>query len=752
MAGNIYEEMEAEGVQPTTPSPIGNMYAQMEEGSTPIDTALAQRQKDVLDFQAQQQQKYMERMEALRKFEAEHPEARVGADVMREEPPLWDPSLGFNEPSLPAREKRPAIPQRPKLSGAALKMGLEPQLTTPPNAMGSGLEASFKIGLVRDPETRRRIMASTLFPNDPDAFYRVGFDAKGEPVYVGDDGKLHKIASGLEAFGANLAANSPEMLGASAGALGGPGLAGLGAASAHGVKRVIAGQIFDEPQDPWQNAKDMAIEGATAATGEGVGRLYGAVRNAGRTAVDFPAEEIARADALRRQVLTDSSGRVNLNLADASDDPFIKSIYQYGWRQPGQPSRLLREARTENDLAYQQWTNDVLDQIARAEPSEESGRRAVNAARDALTRAQTRANNIADPYYHAAWNAHPVVRDPTVLSFFNLPGFGESYEAAEQLARMERVPLRPYQPPSLQMMDFWLRSLKGRARALSENPDTATMGGAMWQRIGELDNALIGAYPELRDARTVYRTARTALVEPLENGKVGMLAAIDDPQARTAAAKIFADKDVSPEHIAETRRAIESVNPAAWAGVSRQWLASKWDDALQRTQSAEQRNAPGKMQAEVFGTPRDEEIARAMLTPAQYDSFNRLMNAARRLASTPVGGSTTPQELAIGKALEGNINSVMQLVTAARHPFKSGEDVVRKAAREQNILNLTNALLDPTQRHRMDVITRMRPGKQQAILLGAILSEESAKRFIQSEMAMGPNSKLIIGKEDAVGE
>lgn len=705
-----------------SPAPA-NVYATMDASQTPIGKALATRESEVLDYQARKQQEYMEHQEAIRKLETEHPEARVGSDVMREEQPLWDPYLNWKAPPVAAREEAPKKP------------------------MGSGFSASAKSDLLSDPDTRRRVIAQTLFPNDPDAIYKVGFDAQGDPVYVGDDNKLHKIARGTERFGANITANIPEMAASIAGSFAGPWGTATATAGAHGIKRLVAGQIFDEPQDPWQNAKEMGIEGASALGGDVLGRVATGARNANRMAVEFPADEITRAQALRAQVFRET--RVRLNLADASDDPFFKAVYQYGWRQPGQASRDLRAGRTANDLEFEAETNRVLDQIAAPDSAERTGTGAVNAAREAMHRAQTRANDIADPYYHAAWNAHPIVRDPTVLSFFNLPGFGEAYDEGLQLARMERVPLRPNQPPSLQTMDYWLRALKTRAANLRETD--STMAGAMQQRITELDNALTTAYPELGNARTVYRTARMALLEPLENGKVGVLASIDDPNARTAAAKIFADKDVSPQHIAETRRAIEGVNPDAWAGVSRQWLASKWDDALQRTQSAEQRNPPGKFQAEVFGTPRDEEIARAMLTPQAYQRFENLMRAARRLASTPVGGSTTPQDLAIGNALEGNTGVISSVVNAVRHPFKTGEDVARKAAREQNILHLTSAILDPAQARRLDVITRMRPGKQQAILLGSIVSEEAAKRFIQSEMAAGENSKLVAGDEDAVG-
>lgn len=730
---NIFEDMDnnqpAGADVATAPGQVdNNVFAQMDAQASPIDRALAKRAEDVAAYQARAQEDYMRRQEEIKAFDKAHPELAPPA-FEREHVPLWDPYLPYREQPIASRETKTKAP------------------------MGSGFSAAMKMDLLSNPETKRRVLAQTLFPNDPDAYYRVGFDAHGDPVYVGDDNQLHKIASGTARFGANLVANSPEMVGATLGALAGPGGSALTAAGAHGIKRLIAGQVYDEQQDALQNAKEMAIEGLSAGAGETIGRLGIAARNASRPRVEFPAAEIAAGEAVRNRVLQNTG--VNLNLADASDDPYIKAIYQYGWRQPGQPSRNLRAARMANDLEFNAATNNVLNQVAAGEPAEVTGQRAVNAAQEAMRRAQTRANDIADPYYHAAWAAHPVIRDPTVLSFFRLPEFEQAFYEGQRLARMENAGLQQLQPPNLQSMDYWLRALRARRDQLQGTQmapgSDPQMAGAMTLRINELDQALRTAYPELQAARTVYATARRALVEPLENGKVGVLASIDEPNARQAAVKLFAD-NVSPEHIADTRRVIEGVNPQAWSGVVRQWLASKWDESLQRTQSAEVRNAPGKFQAQVFGTPREEAIAREMLTPQQYQAFNELMFAAQRLASTPVGGSTTAADTAISKALEGPINSVMQVVTSVRHPFQTAEGVARQAGRERNILNLTNAILDPTQRDRIAIITRMRPGRAQATLLASVLSEEAAKRAIQSQQPMGPNTELVAGEEDAVGQ
>lgn len=681
--------------------------------ATPIDQALAAREQDVAAYQAKRQAEYAARRAAIQEQDKLHPEFAPNPLVAGEMP-----------------EEMPNLRQR--------KPEIAPREATPSKPIGSGFAAATKIGLLEDEQTKKRVLAATLFPDDPQGIYRVGFDPDGQPVYVGDDGKLHRIASGLSQFGATVLANTPETAAAAVGSLAGPGGAGISAATAHSVKRAIAGLAFDEPQTIAGNLKGMAVEGGTALAGEGLTRLGTSALNAGRR-IDFTPADAATARAVQDRVLRTTG--VHLNLADASDDPSIKGAYAYGMRQPGPAQRVGREARARADQEFHAATDRVLNNIANAAPSEQTGRAAINAARDEIEHATGRAQALADPYYERAYTAMPRIIDPQLMHYFQLPHFGEAFDAGQVTARLERQGLRPYQPPDLRSLDYMKRELDDRVRTLERtNP---TQAGALRDQVGAFVRRLDEVSPDYRRARRVYRRAYRWHVRPLVEGKVGVLARIDDPQAATAAAQVLSDAAVSPEHVAQTRMLIERQNPQAWSGIVRQWLASKWDDALERTQTGAQTNRAGKLQKLVFGSPRDEAIAHAMLTPQQFQAFDDLMFAARRLGSTPTVGSITAHDLQMGKMLEGSTGRVAQVVNAVRSPFKTFEESAKNRAREQNIESLMHAITDPRQLGRLRVILRMEPGTRQAILLGGVMAEENAKRFVQSRMRQGADSHLI---------
>jgi len=121
----------------------------------------------------------------------------------------------------------------------------------------------FKAGLVEDPATKLRVAAETMYPGDPKATDRVGM-VGGRMVTVNDAGELEYVADKWGEFGANLAANIPEIVAGTAGALSGMPVIGstLGVMGARGLKRGVAGLAFDEPQTITGNLKSVGREGA----------------------------------------------------------------------------------------------------------------------------------------------------------------------------------------------------------------------------------------------------------------------------------------------------------------------------------------------------------------------------------------------------------------------------------------------------------------------------------------------------------
>jgi hypothetical protein len=143
-----------------------------------------------------------------------------------------------------------------------------------------------KAATVDDPATKLRIFAEARFPNDPKAVERYAMIGD-EVVYVGDDGKLYRdTPSGVRGWmaeaGATTLAKSPAIAGgivgagatvagAPAGPLGMAAGSALGAAAGEGVRKMVAGAVFDEPQTVAGNVKDMAVEGLFSFGGSLVG-------------------------------------------------------------------------------------------------------------------------------------------------------------------------------------------------------------------------------------------------------------------------------------------------------------------------------------------------------------------------------------------------------------------------------------------------------------------------------------------------
>ncbi len=256
-------------------------YTASMQPQTPIDKAVAGQEDSAAILQAQKQQAYEARQAQLDQFEKEHPEAKVGADIMREPAPTIDPSLAYYPPLPPS----------------------------PVQKFGT----ATKIGLLEDQETQRRVMAKALFPDDPDAMDRVGF-YDGKAVYIDDKGQMQQLTSGMTQFLANTTANSPEIAASLVPDVG-PGLA----AGVHGIKRGIASLIFDEPTEPLDNLKGMAIEGGLNLAGELPGRVVGRLGNRG-TFVSMTPEQLKAAQEVQRRIKADPDLGFDVDLAQASGD------------------------------------------------------------------------------------------------------------------------------------------------------------------------------------------------------------------------------------------------------------------------------------------------------------------------------------------------------------------------------------------------------------------------------------------------
>jgi hypothetical protein len=621
--------------------------------------------------------------------------------------------------------------------------------------MGSGFSAATQLALVDNPNTKRKILAQTLFPNDPQGIWRVGFDGDGQPVYVGDDNKLHRIASGTAQFGAQLLANAPETVAAGVGALGGPGVAAGMAAGVHGLKRGAAGLYYDEPQSVVGNLAGMATEGAATLAGEGLGRGIAGLTNRGRV-VDFTPANFRAAENVRQHVLRTTG--VDLDLAQASGDPRLIALRAYVARYPGPSANLIRASEDAANGQFDTATHRVLDQIAVATPSEIAGEHGVNAAQMAIQAAQRQANAAAQPLYQAAYQAMPRVTDTNILRYLNLPYFPEAFESGQRMAQLEGQGLRQYQPPDLRSLDYLKRGLDDTIERLSQT--SRAEARALRQRRNEFVQLLDNVNPQYQQARATYQQAMQQIVSPLENGSVGVLARIDDPNVAKAAAKVLSDPSVSSQMITDTRTALEQQNPTAWRGLVRQWVADKYDRAMRETQAGDIRNPAGKLRQAVFGSPEDRARMHAMLGPQAMQTMDDLMLAAERLASTPTAGSNTFRDLETKEMLKGATGRIADVFRWISTPRASALNLAERRAVERGTQAIAEALVDPTRRGQLRVVLRMRPSTRQAVLLSNVIGAQTAKDYVKSRMPQGEDTHLVatddksdneIGGADAVG-
>jgi hypothetical protein len=761
---------------------------------TPIESALQKRDEQVADYQANLQHDYETRRAQIEQMDKEHPEF-APPQWIREDAPAVAPNLTQREPVLP---------------------------TSPVQKFGT----AAKMGFVDDIDTKRRIMAASLFPGDPQGINRVGF-LGGVPVYTDDNGDLQQLTSGATRFGASELAHAPETAGAIAGSFAGPWWgAPVGAMATHAAKRYIAGKIFGEPLDPVGLGVSTAAEGASTFVGEGIGRGIAAVGNRGRF-IDMSPGELQMAQAFQKR-MKDEFG-IDLDLAQASGNRRLIGYRGFAARSPTKAADKFQAHDERAAAQFEDATRNFFATIANETPADVAGMGATNAAKSAIAGAKKKVSNMTDPDYTAAYAKAPIVTDPKIIQFFRHKEFREAWRLGQDIMRLEnkdlptvtvRTPVpnmtmnaraqptmgvrvgprgaapvqkppgisgtprpaltyeaEPVTPgtsvvpaqdeagaltipgatpkysrvktpggfyrtvpqyteetfpvPDLRSLDYTKQGLDAMIDHLFESGKGKLAGALQQQKkafVETLDNL---ANPEYQAARAKYKKLYAQHVAPLENGPVGVLASIKDPDAATAAAKIFGDADVSSAQIAATRKAIEAEKegPQKWNNLVRSWLAFNLNAAKHETQTGVELNVAGKFRNRLYSDPAQRARMDEMLPPDAANVFGRLMESAQALGRTPVAGSVTRHDTEMANALKGTGAATFKWLTT---PRRRVIDVAEQAALERGTLKIADALLDPAKIGHLKRVIRMRPSTHRALLISAIVGAEATPRALQS--------------------
>jgi hypothetical protein len=620
--------------------------------------------------------------------------------------------------ATPGEEPRPGqgLPGSPNYQPPTIAPAIKP-------AENANFGAALKSELVEDQGTRIRLVAESLGV-DPK---RVGI-VDDKPVFVNDKGELQFVSGLGTRTAAAVVGNAPEAIGGTVGTFTGSPVIGsaAGAVGARGIKRAIAGAIFDEPQTIGGNVRDLATEGALNLGAGIAGKGATKVLDRGKM-VDFSPTNRAAAEAARLRVKQNTG--IDLDLAQASGDRKLISLRAYSARYPGKSAELIQAADEAAEGQFEAATNRVLDMIATSRPEEVAGSAGVRAADMAIAAVKAKRDAAVKPFYDTA---RGVVLGADVVEQLSSDPLVK--RAALRVTR-DPVYQRKLQGLPENSVGYW-QQVKRNLDASYEQAigkGNKTAAGEYADAAKQLNEKIAAASPEYKLANEHYSKVTREMVEPLENSVVGVLAKIKDPKAATAAAKIFQDPNVTPTQIAQARSVIAKQDPEAWNGLVRQWLGQAFNRAMKETQTADVVNPAGKFRQAVFGTPRDRAKAQAMLPQGAAKDFEELMFAVEKLASTPIAGSNTMRDTEIKDQLKGTGAVVFQWLTS---PRKAVVDAAEQRALEQGTVAITEALLDPAKRSQLRRVVKMKPSTRQAVLISSIIGGQAATKAAADEFSV----------------
>lgn len=575
--------------------------------------------------------------------------------------------------------------------------------------------------------------------------------------------------------------------------------AAVGGAGGRALKRGVSELVFDEPATPLSVAKEMAGEGAVNLVAGGIGKGVAAFAGRGKI-VDFSPANVRTAEQARQYVkqttgidldLAQASGDRKLlalrdyaarypgrtaELIQAADeatsgqldsatnrvfDAIAKSTPSEiaGKEGIGAAQIVIRAAREKvsrevkplYDAAYAA-VPEVKDhgilkmlELPHFDKAMRSGRRLAVLEGATTTRA---ASKVApEQQIESAASQADLDSLAKALKLFDEDPAPKIQALESAYMRRSRElrgtsqqsaaqPAAQVDAPSLRDLDYLKRGLDDAIeslRAKGKRQEAAALISRKNEMVSKLDKL---SNDQWKQARQRYQELIRANVEPLENGIVGVLANIKDPLASRAAVRIFSDPNVTPQTINLAKTALEKQNPEAYAGLVRQYLGHRWNQALKSTQGGDVINPAGKFRQAVFGTPADRERMRAMLPAGASSAFDDLMLAMEKLSRTPLGasrvsGSNTFRDQELNESLKGQGAIVFRWLTS---PRKSIQDAAEERAKQQSLTAITEALLDPAKRSQLRQVARMQPSTKQAILLTGIIGGQAAADIAPEQM------------------
>lgn len=615
----------------------------------------------------------------------------------------------------------------------------DPAFQQPASGGGAGFAGNLKAGMVEDPNTKLQLLAKSMFPNDPKAVERFGW-RDNRPVFVNNSGKLEYADSGVGSGAGRMLSNVPEMVGGAVGTLAtGNPFAGavVGSVGGKGVKQILSGLLFDEPQTTTGNTAGLAQEGATAAFGAGLGKAgsmafnRAAVRNADK--FDLPAAQAT----IKR--IEDSTG-IKLDFAQAANIRQLRDLKKWAGRYPSDAQEIVDALdQKQADQVASAIQDRLLNRISKTEDVGQMANSGILGARNAITLAkQKRAIETRPLFAEAEKEQLPgdvvgaLKGDPYIASnlkaVLNNDLYGGEFKqmglyphAKPQSALSSPLPLEG-QPShgasenSVKAWDLVLRNMKDAQRAATvagENNKARLIG----QKADTLEQQLSRVSPKYAEARQAWAKATQEYVSPLEDGMVGVIAKTNNPNVAKGVAQIMSgDILTNPATAAKVRgELLSSGNEQSWNDLVRLSLTKAFEKAAKETQGGDVVNMAGKFRQSVAGTPQQKLALNVAVGKAVHPQLDDILDALQMIAreNRGRGGSDTAWNQAITQQQKGGaLSSAVKTATA---PLQAVRDSIDSKFLERNASAIAEALTDPAKLVRLKELRKLKPSQERAI-------------------------------------
>lgn len=519
-----------------------------------------------------------------------------------------------------------------------------PEPVEPDYTGGAPWTAMAKAAFVDDPEIKKQIYAESMFPGDPEAIKRFGF-MEGEPVYRTKDWRLSKVEpggllGGLKTFSAGQPAYLPHEILGGVGATGGPLTAGLGVAGGEGIRKVVGGAIFGEPQTIGGNVQSMAASGLLggAIPTFGAQKLSGLLnRGVVRDIANYNPEELTRISQLSKQF------DIPLTVAEKTNLGSLKGYQTALGNITDSADAMAKFYGMRGEKATKAVEKALMD-ISPIDSPEDAAAKAVRATLGAKEKITTEMKKRAAPLYEKAYASGSVDVGDVVS------GIGETasrYPQGSQIARslnkveslltkkttdaagnVTRVP-----QDNFQMLDYAKREIDDLIGAAKRKGQ-----GNIVRELTSHKNALLGRMDELspdyKIAREIWTEGADAL-DKIDSTAVKVIANLPEEKYQTAATRMFNPKTTGPNAVRKAKNIIAKEDPEAWNGLVRSYVENAWDDA------SKFENKGYSFKRMIFGDTKKKRTLEAAMSPQQFKSFSDLMDVLDATGRVKQVGSDT---------------------------------------------------------------------------------------------------------------